>query len=298
LTFGIQLAIYCKTTIVKNSARYTDERKLCIEVRTLQWLSQHKPEQLISPKKPGYMEIIWITKAEGTCMIDLERRPIKESEIYCIGPGQLRDFQTHDQMQGYYLLFAPAFIKPSFENSCPFFRSGIPDATKVVLRDDEVKSEMEQLIRKMVRECSLTFEVDAELIRGLLLLLLIYLAKYIKQECRQPAAWRPNDLLSRFLQLIEKNYNTNKMPGDYAAELCVSASYLNAIVKRSTGYPTTFHIQQRKIMEAKKQIVWHGMSLKEAAYQLGFADSAHFSKFFKAKAGMTYQHFRRSIQIS
>jgi AraC-like DNA-binding protein len=124
------------------------------------------------------------------------------------------------------------------------------------------------------------------------------LAKYAKQEAKQPNAGRPNDLLSRFLLLIEKNYSTNKMPGDYAAELCVSASYLNAIVKSSTGYPTTFHIQQRKIMEAKKQIVWHGMSLKEAAYQLGFADSAHFTKFFKAKAGMTYQHFKRSIQIS
>jgi AraC family transcriptional regulator, transcriptional activator of pobA len=298
LTFGIQLALYYKTTTVKNSGRYTDERKICIEVRTLEWLSQHKPEQLISPKKPGYMEIIWITKAEGTCMIDLERLPIKENEIYCIGPGQLRDFQTHDHLQGYYLLFATAFIKPSVENACPFFRSGIPVATKIVLQYDEAKSEMEQLIRKMVREFSLPFEVDVELMRGLLLLLLIYLAKYAKQEAKQPNAGRPNDLLSRFLLLIEKNYNTNKMPGDYAAELCVSASYLNSIVKGSTGYPTTFHIQQRKIMEAKKQIVWHGMSLKEAAYQLGFADSAHFSKFFKAKAGMTYQHFRRSIQIS
>jgi AraC family transcriptional regulator, transcriptional activator of pobA len=281
--------------------KFTDERQLFIEIRTLEWLSQNRPEQLTLPKRPGFMEIVWIKKAFGTCKIDLEKQVIGEDEIYCIGTRQLRHFQADGYMEGYYLSFAPAFINLSFEGSCSVFETRLQDARdkiRIVLEEDEFKDDIEQVIGKMMKEFSRPCEVDLEILRGLLLLLIIYLARHMKQEYAEPMSGRNHELINRFLLLLEKNLTTKKMVCDYAAELAISASYLNFIVKRSTGFTATCHIQQRKLLEAKKQIVWHGMSLKAVAYHLGFNDPAHFSKFFKAKAGMNFQNFRSGIQAN
>ena len=265
----------------------SDKQTPSIEIRTLEWLSQHRPEQLTSPKRPGYMEIIWLKKASGTCTIDLEKRNIGENEIYCIDTGQLRHFETNGYMEGYYLSFAPAFINLSFDGSCK---------TRIVPEEEELKTDLEQVIGKMMKEFSRPSELNLEILRALLSLLMIYLARQWKGSGEEKIPGGNHELVRRFLLLLEKNITTKKMVCGYAVDLGVTASHLNFIVKRSTGFTATCHIQQRKLLEAKKQIVWHGMSMKAVAYHLGFDDPAHFSKFFKAQAGMNYQNFRNGIQ--
>jgi AraC family transcriptional activator of pobA len=256
---------------------------------------------LTLPKKPGFMEIVWIKKAVGTCRIDLEKRDIGEDEIYFIGTRQLRRFHAEGYMEGYYLSFAPAFVNLSFDGYCSVFETrlqGGRDKIRIVLEADEAKDDIEQVIGKMMKELSRPCDVDTEILRGLLLLLMIYLARHMKQAYTEPKSGRNAELSNRFLVLLEKNLTTKKMVCDYAAELAISASYLNFIVKKSTGFTATCHIQQRIMLEAKKQIMWHGMSLKAVAYHLGFNDPAHFSKFFKAKAGMNFENFRNGIQAN
>ena len=267
--------------------KLTDKQQMSIEIRTLEWLSQNRPEQLTSPKRPGYMEIIWIKKASGTCTIDLEQRDMGENEIYCIDTGQLRHFQANGYMEGYYLSFAPAFINLSFEGR---------NKTRIVPEEDELKTDLEQVMGKMMKEFSRPSELNLEILRALLSLLMIYLARHLKESTEEKISGRNHELVRRFLLLLEKNLTTKKMVCGYAVDLGVSASYLNFIVKRSTGFTANCHIQQRKLLEAKKQIVWHGMSMKAVAYHLGFDDPAHFSKFFKAKAGTNFQNFRNGIQ--
>ena len=281
------------------SFKYTDKQQISIEIRTLEWLSQNRPEQLTLPKRPGYMEIIWIKQATGICTIDLEKRDIRENEIYCISTGQFRHFQADGYMEGYYLSFVPAFINLSFEGSCSLFDAktyGTRNKARIVPEGDELKSDLEQLMGKMVKEFSRPSEANLEILRGLLSLLMIYLARHLKESTEEKKFGRNHELVRRFLLLLEKNLTKKKMVCDYAADLGITANYLNFIVKRSTGFTATCHIQQRKLLEAKKQIVWYGMSMKEVAYHLGFNDPAHFSRFFKVKAGTNFQNYKNGIQ--
>ena len=100
-------------------------------------------------------------------------------------------------------------------------------------------------------------------------------------------------LMKSFISLIEKKYMYWKLVKDYACELSVTPNYLNESIKRSTGYPASFHIRQRIALEAKRQAAYSDVCMKEIAYHLGFDDIAHFSKFFKSVCGKNFSDFRK-----
>jgi AraC-like DNA-binding protein len=83
------------------------------------------------------------------------------------------------------------------------------------------------------------------------------------------------------------------MVAEYAAQLLVTPNYLNRIVKRNTGFSAGHHIRQRIVLEAKRMGRFSGAGLKEIAYDLGFLDIAHFSRFFKTFGGTNFSEFKR-----
>jgi AraC-like DNA-binding protein len=110
---------------------------------------------------------------------------------------------------------------------------------------------------------------------------------------------KPENNLSRFetvakpfKQLLEKNYRTLKRPGDYAEKLNISTSYLNECIKNTTGYSVSQNIQDRIILEAKRLLYHTDKSVKEIAFELGYADYPYFARMFTKAAGMSALAFR------
>jgi AraC family transcriptional activator of pobA len=93
--------------------------------------------------------------------------------------------------------------------------------------------------------------------------------------------------------MTEMNFATRRAVADYASALCLSPNYLNETVKTVLGAPTSYHIQQRIMLEAKRLAVYSNYTMKQVAYHLGFDDLAHFSKFFKNASGECFSEFRR-----
>lgn len=96
-----------------------------------------------------------------------------------------------------------------------------------------------------------------------------------------------------FRKLLEKNYCTLKRPGQYAALLHISTSYLNECVKESTGYSVSHLIQDRIILEAKRLLYHTDKSVKEIAFELGYADYPYFARLFSKVTRMSALTFRR-----
>ena len=83
------------------------------------------------------------------------------------------------------------------------------------------------------------------------------------------------------------------MVAEYAQKLLVTPNYLNGIIKKNTGYSAGHHIRQRVVLEAKRMSRYSDAAMKEIAYNLGFADISHFSKFFKTEAGTNFSDFKK-----
>ena len=76
--------------------------------------------------------------------------------------------------------------------------------------------------------------------------------------------------------------------------LSVHVNYLNSSVKEVTGKPTTTHIAERIISEAKALLQHTDWNIAEIAYALGFEYPTYFNNFFKKKTG----HIPKSVRAA
>jgi len=93
--------------------------------------------------------------------------------------------------------------------------------------------------------------------------------------------------------LVEQNYKTLHAVTDYANRLGLSPKSLTKhFQKIGTTTPSDF-IKNRITLEAKRQLIYTDDSVKQIAYDLGFNDSAYFTRFFKKATEKSPLQFKK-----
>ncbi len=100
-------------------------------------------------------------------------------------------------------------------------------------------------------------------------------------------------LIRDFRRLIEANHLKHWPVARYAARLGVSETSLNRLCRRQYGSTAFNIIQQRLALEAKRRLMYVAASIQTIASELGFADPAYFSRFFRRHCGFSPQDYRR-----
>jgi AraC-like DNA-binding protein len=100
-------------------------------------------------------------------------------------------------------------------------------------------------------------------------------------------------LTRQFRSLLLVSYRIMKSPSEYAASLNISSSYLNEAVKQNSGHPVSYWIHQELIMKAKRMLYYSDTTVKEIAYNLGYADPTYFIRLFTKVAGLSPMKFRQ-----
>lgn len=271
------------------------------EIHTMDWIARNRLEQNAIPHRHNYFVIIWVKKGTGTHLIDLETYQLEDNSVYCITPGQVHQLNATGEADGFVISFMAEFLGGAEENYDLLFNTGLFytfSNSPVIKVNEEMGIEMQDAVNKMLKEFNNFFILRAEILRGFLKIFLIYLTRQYERPKESEAHSKSIDLVKQFFALVEKNYTTKKMVTDYAEELAVTPNHLNEVVKKITGSPASHHIQQRIILEAKRQAVYSRVTMKEIAYELGFDDTAHFSKFFKNASGESFSEFRNRNQSS
>lgn len=269
------------------------------EIHTMEWIDRNRWQQNSVPHRHNYFVVVWVKKGKGAHFIDLEKFELQNDTVYCITPGQVHLLKQDGPAEGYVISFTADFMRMEESNLDLLFNTGLFNAfsrSPVIKVDADVKDEMEDAVRRMLKEYANFFLLRSEILRGYLKIFLIYLTRQFEKTNQQPAQSRNIELMRKFLSLLEKNYAQKRMVTDYAGELVVTPNYLNEVVKKISGFPASHHIQQRIVLEAKRQAAFSNVTMKEIAYNLGFDDTAHFSKFFKNASGMSFTDFKKSLQ--
>lgn len=266
----------------------------------MEWLEQNRWQQNAIPHRHNYYVVIWLKKGTGVHLIDLDKFELKDNTVYCISPGQVHLLKQNGDAEGYVISFTNDFMGTDESNLEILFSSGLFNTfsqSPVITVEEDVTDEMEDAVKRMMKEFANFYILRSEILRGFLKIFLIYLTRQFEKSNHQPAHSKNIDLMRRFLASLEKNYTTKRMVTDYADELVVTPNYLNEVVKKVSGFPASHHIQQRIILEAKRQAAYSAVTMKEVAYHLGFDDMAHFSKFFKNASGVSFTDFKKGLQV-
>ena len=101
----------------------------------------------------------------------------------------------------------------------------------------------------------------------------------------------------RFRQLLEKHFREIHTVKEYAEMLHVSTRTLSHYVAQSAHLTPLQVINDRVVLEAKRQLQHSTLSIKEIGYQLGFDDPSYFVKFFKRMTGQMPKEFRKDCEV-
>lgn len=110
--------------------------------------------------------------------------------------------------------------------------------------------------------------------------------------------FQKDEKMDQFRVLLEENFLTLHKASDYASLLSMTSNnFTKQCSKRFNKTPTQM-IQERLILEAKKQLHLTRLSIKEIAYALKFQDEYYFSRVFKKMTKVSPQTFRKTTGIS
>ena len=272
------------------------EDELSFEIKTIQWMNEQADERTLSPHQHKYFEMIWLTKGDAICFIDLDKKSIKNNQLTFVKPGQVHQLITSEHADGFVICFKDSFLNVGeyeFDLNCHSSLFEMLAGSNEISINHESKKDMEEVVVKMIKEFETRSVFRSQIIRRYLKIFLIYLARQFQESTVVVKQTRNMELVQGFMLSLDKNFKEKKMVSDYAIQFSVTANYLNEIVKKNTGYSAGYHIRQRIVLEAKRLARYSNMCMKEIAYSLEFADSAHFSKFFKTVTGANFTDFKR-----
>jgi len=195
---------------------------------------------------------------------------------------------------GYTCLFSEEFFKASDRSESlqhsPLFKIG---GTPILKITEQQRGFLNSIFLKMIEEQSSDYAYKDDLIRNYIHLIIHEALKLQPSEQYEQNKNAASRLTSVFLELLERQFpveSTNKplqlkTAHDYANNLNVHVNYLNRAVKEVTGKPTTTHITERIVSEAKALLQHTDWNVADIAYALGFDYPTYFNNFFKKLTG-------------
>lgn len=242
----------------------------------------------------GYYKIIWARDSDCQIMVDgykvvLERHQV----LFCT---TLNILEIPKESGIIAIVFNRAFYcirDHDYEVSCNgilFFGSSQPPIITLCEKDVQSFEAMFTIFRE---EFETKDHIQGEMLRAILKRLLIKSSRLIKEM--KNVSTLPNsqlDILRKFHILVEQHYKEKHKVSDYAELLFKSPKTLSNVFNKAE-YPTPLSvINDRIILEAKRLLLFSNKSAEQIAYELGYNEGAHFSKFFKSHNGLPPMEFR------
>jgi AraC-like DNA-binding protein len=245
---------------------------------------------------------IWMIKTQGRIHYATRTVDIEQPALIFSNPRVPYAFESGSVAGGYMCIFTESFLKvngraESLQDS-PLIRIG---ANAVFFPDQGQFDFISSLYEKMLMEMDSSYVHKLDVIRQYVNLIIhegMKLEPALNTIRYHNASER---IASLFLELLERQFPIDspehalklRKASDYAENLSIHVNHLNHAVREITGKPTSVHIADRMIMEAKALLLHTDLSIAEIAYCLGFDYPNYFNSFFKKNTGLTPLSIRK-----
>lgn len=210
-----------------------------------------------------YYQIIWFRRGYGIHQVDFVDYPVDDNTLFFIAPGQVHSFHGSRDCEGViirlYILVQAMRIELSLKSAFAH------------------KDYMQYLVR--------------------LFLIRVQRAGTRRAVQKLSVSCMAHRSFVRFRQLLEKHFREIHTVKEYAEMLHVSTRTLSHYVAQSAHLTPLQVINDRVVLEAKRQLQHSTLSIKEIGYQLGFEDPSYFVKFFKRMTGQMPKEFRKDCEV-
>lgn len=249
----------------------------------------------------NYYSLVWVQAGAGTLRVDFAEHAFGPGQVLCFGPYQ--PFMLTSSQPDLILTtvqFHPDFfciVKHQEEVACNGVLFNNIYQPPVVLLDAITCHALTSSLAALEEELAQPALAQHELLVAQLKILLIHLSR--RQLAGQPVAvtlpGRPAYVVQQLRQHIEQHYRTLHRPADYAELVHLTPKALGRLTKKHFHKTPSDLIQERIVIEAKRELYLTDKAVKQIAWELGFEDEYYFSRLFKLNADVSPAQYRQTV---
>jgi AraC family transcriptional regulator, transcriptional activator of pobA len=236
-----------------------------------------------------FEELLIISQGSLTHYIDFKVDVLRAPFACYISMGKMHRIVPGKDLRGWIINYKTEFIPDSKLNFYSNFFSftNVPLSPGACLNrfislcqiiQDEYRQEMidQSTIRHLVN--GLISMVDSEQKRNI----------PIDNEIKSTQITAVNN----FLRILGDNFRRDLGVSFYADKMNMSERNLNIICKNNFQKSVSEIIETRKLIEAKKMLLYSDKSVSEIGYELGYNEKSYFTRVFHSRMEITPSRFR------
>lgn len=259
-------------------------------------ISDEFPKRLIQDDR--LLVFIWNdSNDERKISIDSQNKVLRPSSIVCA--TYLHNLQIDNTGESLkFLLFNREFYcihTNDSEVSCNgllFFGSDFVPTIQIPADENE---SFQTVFRVLSEELDNRGTGQEEMLRILLKRFIIKCTRLAnKQIVKNGNNQSQIDLIRQYNVLVEEHFKTRKTVKEYADLMYKSPKTIANVFSKNSDRTPLEIIHQRVIIEAKRMLLYTDKTAKEIGSELGYNDSAQFSKLFKRNTNMTTTEFKKT----
>lgn len=160
------------------------------------------------------------------------------------------------------------------------------------------KLEVEAALSKLVELNRQGTTYAQQRFQALLLDLLIIISELCRQPMQSIAVFPSSKErhVQDIVSFMEHRFSDDITLEDIQSELHLSKFYLAKTFKEVTGTTIFQYLMQRRIYQAKLELIESDKSITDIGYEVGFKHPSHFSRAFKQHTELTPEQYRKQHQ--
>ena len=253
-------------------------------------------------QRNNYFSLIWVKEGTGKIKTSFSEFDFKDNTLFAFAPFQPFMFSTEDAIKGIVINFHPEFMFIHQHEKEKAFKEVLynnANQPPFVSIDINSVAAFDMLCEKIEAEIQNSSLAQHDLLVAYLRIFLINTSR-LKME-QQPLATaavnenKEHHILQKLKDAIEENFRAKHSPSDYASMLYVTTKTLAKVSKSHYNKTISNIINERIIIEAKRELYLTNKAVKEIAYELGYDDEYYFSRFFKVNTNVSPQKYRETV---
>jgi len=242
-------------------------------------------------------QLLLIFTGRGQMQAETQSHPFQAPALLVVPAGVVHGFAFTPETEGYVVTLADTLLRDLSRDESSFRRLFQAPACASLADDPTHTQELADTIPKLRRELIWKAPASGAAAAARLTTVLVSAVRALHEppELTSAATSARAALVARFRERIESHLRTGLSIAQYAKALSVTPARLRAACLEVSGKPPARVLEDRLLLEAKRNLTYTNMTVAETAYYLGFADPAYFSRFFSKHAGESPASFRKRM---
>jgi AraC family transcriptional regulator, transcriptional activator of pobA len=236
-----------------------------------------------------FEELIIICEGSLTHYIDFKVEVLKAPFACYISMGKMHRIVPEEDLRGWVINYKTEFIPDSKLN----FYSNFFTFTNIPLSNGPCLNRfisLCQIIQSEYRQEFVDHSTILHLVNGLISMVDAEQKRNIPVEYEIKSS--QITAFNNFLRILEANFRRSEGVAFYADKMNMSERNLNLICKNNYQKSVSEIIETRKLIEAKRMLLYSDKTVSEIGFELGYNEKSYFTRVFHARMEITPTRFR------